>query len=62
VRRAPSGAWIAWFGIRGIGSLYYLFYAINHDLKALAEQLLLSITAAVVVTVVLHGSRLDGKL
>jgi len=47
---------MAWFGIRGIGSLYYLFYAINHDLSsALAEQLL-SITAAVVVgSVVLHG-------
>lgn len=47
---------MAWFGIRGIGSLYYLFYAINHDLNsALAEQLL-SITAAVVVgSVVLHG-------
>ncbi len=47
---------MAWFGIRGIGSLYYLFYAINHDLSsALAEQLL-SITAGVVVgSVVLHG-------
>jgi NhaP-type Na+/H+ or K+/H+ antiporter len=47
---------MAWFGIRGIGSLYYLLYAINHDLRpALAEQLL-SITAAVVVaSVVLHG-------
>ena len=47
---------MAWFGIRGIGSLYYLLYAINHDLQpALAEQLL-SITAGVVVaSVVLHG-------
>jgi NhaP-type Na+/H+ and K+/H+ antiporter len=23
---------ISWFGIRGIGSLYYLMYAITHDL------------------------------
>ena len=47
---------MAWFGIRGIGSLYYLMYAINHGLeRSLAEQLL-SITLAVVVTsVVAHG-------
>lgn len=47
---------MAWFGLRGIGSLYCLFYAIDHDLSpALAEQLL-SITGAVVVgSAVLHG-------
>lgn len=47
---------MAWFGIRGIGSLYYLLYAISHGIaKPLAEQLL-SITLAVVVTsVVAHG-------
>lgn len=47
---------MAWLGIRGIGSLYYLFYAVKHDLSlALAVQLL-SITAAVVVgPLVLHG-------
>ena len=29
---------MAWFGIRGIGSVYYLMYAINHGLDAgLAE-------------------------
>ena len=47
---------MAWFGIRGIGSNYYLMYAITHGIEpALAEQLL-SITAAVVVTsIVAHG-------
>lgn len=47
---------MGWFGIRGIGSLYYLLYAINHGVEpALAEQLL-SITAAVVVaSIVAHG-------
>ena len=47
---------MAWFGIRGIGSIYYLMYAITHGIEpALAEQLL-SITAAVVVTsIVAHG-------
>jgi sodium/hydrogen antiporter len=47
---------MAWFGIRGIGSIYYLMYAITHGIEpALAEQLL-SMTAAVVVTsIVAHG-------
>jgi NhaP-type Na+/H+ or K+/H+ antiporter len=31
---------ICWFGIRGIGSLYYLTYAIAHDLpRDLAQRL-----------------------
>ena len=32
---------ISWFGIRGIGSIYYLMYAINHGLpRALALSLI----------------------
>ena len=47
---------IAWFGIRGIGSLYYLLYAINHGLAPALAKDLLSITLAVVVaSVVAHG-------
>ena len=47
---------IAWFGIRGIGSIYYLMYAINHDLHPVIAQRLLAITLAVVVaSVLLHG-------
>ena len=47
---------IAWFGIRGIGSLYYLLYAINHGLAPAMAKDLLSITLAVVVaSVVAHG-------
>jgi NhaP-type Na+/H+ or K+/H+ antiporter len=47
---------MAWFGIRGIGSIYYLMYAINHGLeRALAEQLV-SLTLIVVATsIVVHG-------
>ena len=26
----PQRAFIAWFGVRGVGSLYYLAYAITH--------------------------------
>ncbi|NMM08101.1 cation:proton antiporter [Polaromonas sp.] len=47
---------IAWFGIRGIGSLYYLLYAISHHIKpALAERLLSLTLAVVVASVIAHG-------
>ena len=47
---------IAWFGIRGIGSLYYLLYAISHHIKpALAERLLSLTVAVVVASVIAHG-------
>ena len=47
---------MAWFGIRGIGSLYYLLYAINHGIQPALARQLLSITLAVIVTsVVTHG-------
>ncbi len=47
---------MAWFGIRGIGSIYYLLYAIRHDISnALAEQLLSLVIAVVVASVVVHG-------
>ncbi|AYQ28089.1 MULTISPECIES: sodium:proton antiporter [unclassified Polaromonas] len=47
---------MSWFGIRGIGSLYYLLYAINHHIERALAQQLLSITLAVVVaSVVAHG-------
>ena len=47
---------MAWFGIRGIGSIYYLAYAINHGLDAGLARQLLSITLTVVVaSIVVHG-------
>ncbi len=47
---------MAWFGIRGIGSLYYLLFAINHGLERGLAQQLLSITLVVVVcSVLVHG-------
>jgi NhaP-type Na+/H+ or K+/H+ antiporter len=49
-------ALMGWFGIRGIGSVYYLMYAISHDIEpALAEQLLSIVIAVVVASVVAHG-------
>jgi len=53
---AQQGRLIAWFGIRGIGSIYYLLYAINHGLAPALAKDLLSITLTVVVaSVVAHG-------
>jgi NhaP-type Na+/H+ or K+/H+ antiporter len=47
---------IGWFGIRGVGSLYYLMYAVNHGLdNALADQLVALTLSVVVTSIVVHG-------
>jgi NhaP-type Na+/H+ or K+/H+ antiporter len=47
---------MGWFGIRGIGSLYYLFYALNHGVpEALARQLVPLVLTVVAVSIVVHG-------
>jgi len=47
---------ISWFGIRGIGSIYYLMYAINHGLpRSLAEELIALTLTMVAASIVLHG-------
>jgi NhaP-type Na+/H+ or K+/H+ antiporter len=47
---------IGWFGIRGVGSLYYLMYAVNHGLDPGLAQRLISLTVAVMVaSIVVHG-------
>jgi NhaP-type Na+/H+ or K+/H+ antiporter len=47
---------ICWFGIRGIGSLYYLMYAVNHGLPQDLALRLISLTLCVIaVSVVVHG-------
>ena len=49
-------AFIAWFGIRGIGSIYYLMYAIEHGLPERTAETLTGLTlAAVAASVVVHG-------
>ncbi|MBA3796399.1 MAG: cation:proton antiporter [Chloroflexi bacterium] len=48
---------IGWFGIRGVGSVYYLTYAITHDLQPDVAQTLAAITLSVVVaSVLVHGA------
>ena len=47
---------VSWFGIRGVGSIFYLMYAINHGLPLLlAEQLIAITLTTVAASVVLHG-------
>ncbi len=47
---------IGWFGIRGIGSLYYLSYALNHGLPDEHATTLVALTVAVVVSsIIVHG-------
>jgi sodium/hydrogen antiporter len=46
-----------WFGVRGIGSLYYLMYAIQHGLpEPLALRLIQLTLIVVTLSILLHGS------
>jgi NhaP-type Na+/H+ or K+/H+ antiporter len=47
---------LGWFGIRGIGSLYYLFYALNHDLAPDIAVSSTNLTLSVVaLSILVHG-------
>lgn len=48
---------IGWFGVRGIGSLYYLMYAIQHGLpEALALELMQLTLIVVTLSIFIHGT------
>lgn len=47
---------VAWFGVRGIGSLYYLMYAIQHGLpEKLALELIQLTLIVVALSILAHG-------
>jgi NhaP-type Na+/H+ or K+/H+ antiporter len=47
---------IGWFGIRGIGSFYYLFYVLNHGLNPSVATLCTDLTLSVVaLSILIHG-------
>lgn len=68
----PVGAWIStlggryrpvtrwlfgWFGVRGVGSMYYLCYALAHGLKdTLGERIAWITYITIVLSVILHGT------
>ncbi|MFK3972062.1 cation:proton antiporter [Pseudomonas sp. NPDC087358] len=52
----PQKALVGWFGIRGIGTLYYLCYALSHGLPADTVHTTIGLTLSVVaLSILLHG-------
>ena len=53
----------AWFGVRGVGSLYYLMFAIQHGLpETLALQLIQFTLIVVTLSILLHGTSVKPML
>ena len=54
----PARRWLfGWFGIRGVGSLYYLFYAMGGGLQGDVAEMIAWITlGTVVLSIVIHGN------
>lgn len=48
---------IGWFGVRGIGSIYYLMYAIQHGLpENIAKQMIQMTLVVITLSILLHGT------
>lgn len=53
---APQQAMIGWFGIRGIGSVFYLLLALRHGIEPRLAETLVSLTVwTVAASIVAHG-------
>ncbi len=53
----PIRGMVGWFGVRGIGSLYYLMYAIQHGLpETLALELIQFTLIVVSLSILAHGT------
>jgi sodium/hydrogen antiporter len=49
-------AFISWFGVRGIGSIYYLMFALVHGLEEAIAREMIGLTLTVIATsVVIRG-------
>lgn len=47
---------VCWFGIRGVGSIYYLMFALSHGVAGETARVLLDLTlVTVAVSIVVHG-------
>ena len=52
----PERSMIGWFGIRGIGSVFYLMFALRHGLQAPVADLFISLTLwTVAASIIVHG-------
>jgi NhaP-type Na+/H+ or K+/H+ antiporter len=54
-RPASERAVISFFGIRGLGTIYYLAYALNHAAFEQAELLWSTAALTILISIVLHG-------
>ncbi len=53
---SPSQRWlIGWFGIRGLGSIYYLAYSLNHTHEAIPAEIATITLSVVALSVIIHG-------
>jgi NhaP-type Na+/H+ or K+/H+ antiporter len=53
----PIRGMVGWFGVRGIGSLYYLMYAIQHGIaESLALELIQFTLIVVSLSILFHGT------
>jgi sodium/hydrogen antiporter len=46
---------MAWFGIRGIGSLYYLSYVLHHGLSTGVDESISLVLSTIALSIVMHG-------
>ncbi len=46
---------VSFFGIRGVGSVYYLMYAVYHAEFQGARELIASVTVIIILSVLIHG-------
>ncbi|SAK76298.1 sodium/hydrogen exchanger [Caballeronia arationis] len=46
---------MSWFGIRGVGSFYYLMYALEHAPKSAAAPLVPLVIGVITASVIVHG-------
>ncbi len=52
----PQQTMIAWFGIRGIGSVFYLLFSLDHALPPRIADMLVSLTLwTVAASIIVHG-------
>ncbi len=59
---APERAIVAFFGIRGLGSVFYLAYALNHGTFVEAPVLWSTLGLIILISIVLHGTTVTPAL
>jgi NhaP-type Na+/H+ or K+/H+ antiporter len=52
---APQRLLTSWFGIRGVGSFYYLAYALEHAPRSAAQPLIPLVLGVIAASVIVHG-------